>query len=124
MIALRLDTMRGEVAATPTRDAFAAIFAPAAVQVSTEAEVELAPAERQAAEEAAKEFQKAHRLQAVLVPKDGGAPRAMVDGALLVIGEPFKNARLVEIWDKSVIFEVQGVRVELALRHGQTGTSR
>lgn len=133
MIALRLDSMRGnvasvgglgDVAGTQTRDAFAPIFRASLVEVKEVTEPEPTTVEGASAEQAAKDFQKSHRLQAVLVPRDGGEPRAMVDGKSLVIGEEFNKARLVEIRDESVIFDVQGVRVELALRRGQIGASR
>lgn len=123
VIAQRFESLRPGLGDASAPDAFASILTPLQTLVeepAAEPQREVDPA----AEEVARAFQKRHRLQAVLVPKDGGEPRALVGGKLLGVGDAHDGATLVEVRDQSAIFEIRGIRVEIALRHAQSSPAR
>jgi len=56
-------------------------------------------------------FRSAHKLDAVLVT--GGRPCAVVDGRMVYIGQALGGYRLLEVEERSAVFERNGVRVVL-----------
>lgn len=115
LVARRLESMRETLDASGqgVPDAFADIFQ--VVPYLAQVDAPEIPDETPSRDAAIDRFMRAHRLQMVLVPRDGGEPKAVINGQSLVLGQTLDGARLVEIGSGTVTFELEGQKVVLAL---------
>ncbi len=71
-------------------------------------------ADNKAKQRAAELFQNQHQLDAVMVSVDSRF--AVVGGQMIYIGQTLDDYRLVEVHERSAVFQSAGLRVELGLK--------
>jgi hypothetical protein len=70
----------------------------------------------------AERFQKAHRLDAVVL--EGREGRAIVSGTAVVVGQTIDGCRLVRVTHDAALFEADGQRIALRLKTADKPTPR